>query len=82
MSALAADVFEPLGFRVLALSRVPYLSEGDSVRSVYSLDDAIFVLGLSTRAAASGAACTGPSDEVSAYATPSLDIEVSTGAKH
>ena len=57
ISALAAEVFEPLGYRVLALSRVPYLSEGDSVRSVYRLDDAVFVLGLAEPTGASGASC-------------------------
>ena len=37
-------IFEESGFRVVRWTRVPYLCEGDMARSVYSLDDAIFVL--------------------------------------
>ena len=43
---LWATVLDPLGFRLDALSRVPYLSDGDSVAPVYTLDDALFVLSL------------------------------------
>lgn len=36
----------PLGFRVLACTRVPYLCEGDYCRPYYELDDAVVVLSL------------------------------------
>ena len=42
----AAKVFEDQGFEVLSWSRVPYLCEGDLAKSVYSLDDSIFLLKL------------------------------------
>lgn len=42
-AALAAAVFEPLGFHVRRVSRVPYLSRGGA-RGVVALDDALFVL--------------------------------------
>ena len=42
----AAKVFEAEGFEVLSWSRVPYLCEGDLAKSVYSLDDSIFLLKL------------------------------------
>jgi cyclopropane fatty-acyl-phospholipid synthase-like methyltransferase len=38
------NVFQPLGFRVKKLSRLPYLCEGDMERSYYFLSDYIFVL--------------------------------------
>lgn len=38
------DVFQPLGFRLKKLSRLPYLCEGDMERSYYFLSDYIFVL--------------------------------------
>ena len=37
-------VFQPLGFRVKKLSRLPYLCEGDMERSYYFLSDYVFVL--------------------------------------
>jgi hypothetical protein len=37
-------VFQPLGFRLKKLSRLPYLCEGDMERSYYFLSDYIFVL--------------------------------------
>jgi len=37
------QLFRTEGFELKAWSRVPYLCEGDSTRSVYSLDDAVFV---------------------------------------
>jgi len=42
--ALAEEVFANLGYRVQSLSRLPYLSQGDSTVPYYSLDDAIFIL--------------------------------------
>ena len=42
----AARVFESEGFEVLSWSRVPYLCEGDLAKSVYSLDDSVFLLKL------------------------------------
>jgi len=42
---LVKDVFEPLGLRLKALSRVPYLCCGMSTKEpIVYLDDAIFVL--------------------------------------
>ncbi len=43
VEALWRWVFEPLGFRVEALTRVPYLCRGDARRRVEVLDDAVFV---------------------------------------
>jgi len=37
-------VLMPLGFKLEALARVPYLCQGDLFSSIYLLDDAIFVL--------------------------------------
>lgn len=45
LNHLVKDVLEPAGFCVLAVSRLPYLSEGDYRRSFYTLDDALLVLG-------------------------------------
>ena len=42
----AARVFDREGFEVLSWSRVPYLCEGDLAKSVYSLDDSVFLLKL------------------------------------
>jgi cyclopropane fatty-acyl-phospholipid synthase-like methyltransferase len=39
-----SNVFQPLGFRLRKLSRLPYLCEGDMERSYYFLSDYIFVL--------------------------------------
>lgn len=39
-----SNVFQPLGFRLKKLTRVPYLCEGDMERSYYFLSDYIFVL--------------------------------------
>lgn len=38
------NVIEPLGFRLLAWTRLPYLSEGDSKTAYFRLDDAVMVL--------------------------------------
>jgi len=38
------NVFQPSGFRLKKLSRLPYLCEGDMERSYYFLPDYIFVL--------------------------------------
>ena len=43
-SAMWERVLQPLGFRLHALSRVPYISDGDEKCPTYVLDDAIFVL--------------------------------------
>ena len=37
-------MFEPLGFAVRRVSRVPYLSRGGPRGRVFALDDALFVL--------------------------------------
>jgi len=42
--ALVREVFTKVGFQVESVSRVPYLSQGDGVKSYYVLDDAVFVL--------------------------------------
>ncbi len=44
VAALHAQVFAPRGLRVAALTRAPYLCNGDPRASVHALDDAIFVL--------------------------------------
>ncbi len=41
---LTERVFVPLGFSVESVSRLPYLSQGDTRASFYVLDDAVFVL--------------------------------------
>lgn len=38
------NLFQSRGFQVLSWTRVPYLCEGDMAKSVYSLDDAVFLL--------------------------------------
>jgi SAM-dependent methyltransferase len=43
VNGLCAQVLEPLSLEVVAVSRVPYLSGGDSGRAIYELDDAIVV---------------------------------------
>ncbi len=35
---------KPLGFELMAVSRLPYLCEGDLNQDYFSLDDAVFVL--------------------------------------
>ena len=44
VNQLAEKDLETLGLEVLSVSRAPYLSFGDSERSLYELDDAILVL--------------------------------------
>lgn len=44
VSALSTQVFERAGFQVEALTRLPYLCEGDMYNDYYHLDDAVFVL--------------------------------------
>jgi SAM-dependent methyltransferase len=44
VSQLVEHELEPLGLRVLTLARAPYLSFGDTARSLYQLDDALLVL--------------------------------------
>jgi len=42
--SFAKDVFEPLGMKVEAISRAPYLCEGDITQPYYLLHDYIYVL--------------------------------------
>jgi len=42
--ALVREVFTKVGLQVESVSRLPYLSQGDGVKSYYVLDDAVFVL--------------------------------------
>ena len=44
VSSLWEKVLKPLGYAPLAISRVPYLCEGDFSRDYYALDDSILVL--------------------------------------
>ncbi|HEY3665077.1 MAG TPA: methyltransferase [Polyangiaceae bacterium] len=44
VSQLVEHELEPLGLRLLTLARAPYLSFGDTARSLYQLDDALLVL--------------------------------------
>ena len=44
VEALWSELIAPLGFELVALSRVPYISEGDHLYDAYVLDDAVFVL--------------------------------------
>lgn len=41
---LSDDVFHNVGFEVEAVTRLPYLCEGDMHQDYYVLDDAVFVL--------------------------------------
>ncbi|KAK9964976.1 hypothetical protein ABG768_004097 [Culter alburnus] len=41
---LSADVFLKMGFELEAVTRLPYLCEGDMYKDYYMLDDAVFVL--------------------------------------
>jgi hypothetical protein len=36
--------FNELGFKIIKVSRLPYLSEGDNKKEMYSLDTAVFIL--------------------------------------
>lgn len=38
------EVFRVVGFEVEAVTRLPYLCEGDMYKDYYVLDDAVFVL--------------------------------------
>ncbi len=44
VQTLVTNVFDPLGFKVQAFSRVPYLCKGDFHHPYYVLSDALFVL--------------------------------------
>lgn len=44
VNRFVSTVLTPLKFTVLSVSRVPYLSQGDVQQSLYTLDDAVFVL--------------------------------------
>lgn len=41
---LSNEVFPGVGFEVEAVTRLPYLCEGDMYNDYYVLDDAVFVL--------------------------------------
>ncbi|XP_056627105.1 methyltransferase-like protein 9 isoform X2 [Triplophysa dalaica] len=41
---LTTEVFQKIGFDVEAITRLPYLCEGDMYKEYYVLDDAVFVL--------------------------------------
>ena len=43
LSAMVTRVLEPAGLEVLSVSRVPYISQGDSMQRYYVLSDAIIV---------------------------------------
>jgi hypothetical protein len=43
VTALVANVLEPLGLELETVSRVPYLCRGDAARPLYVLDDALVV---------------------------------------
>ena len=45
VTALIEDVIEPIGYCVKSISRVPYISAGDTVKPFYLLQDVILVLG-------------------------------------
>ncbi len=44
VSSLWGEVLKPLGYSPMALSRVPYLCEGDLNTEYHALDDAVLVL--------------------------------------
>ncbi|KAG1935681.1 methyltransferase-like protein 9 isoform X2 [Pimephales promelas] len=44
VTQLHSDVFLKMGFELEAVTRLPYLCEGDMYRDYYMLDDAVFVL--------------------------------------
>ena len=44
VSILAQRVLEPMGYEIEQWTRLPYLSEGDGNKEIYTLDDAVFVL--------------------------------------
>ncbi|CAG00842.1 unnamed protein product, partial [Tetraodon nigroviridis] len=44
VTELSNDVFQSLGFEVEAVTRLPYLCEGDMYKDYYVLNDAVFVL--------------------------------------
>jgi hypothetical protein len=41
---LIVNVLQPIGYDILSISRVPYISDGDTVQPFYVLDDAIIVM--------------------------------------
>lgn len=44
MTVFSNEVFRKAGFEVEAVTRLPYLCEGDMYNDYYVLDDAVFVL--------------------------------------
>lgn len=44
VTELSNEVFQKLGFEVEAVTRLPYLCEGDMYKDYYVLNDAVFVL--------------------------------------
>lgn len=44
MTNLSSEVFSKVGLEVEAVTRLPYLCEGDMYKDYYLLNDAVFVL--------------------------------------
>lgn len=44
VTELCSEIFKRVGFEVEAVTRLPYLCEGDMYNDYYVLDDAVFVL--------------------------------------
>lgn len=44
VTELTNEIFQRLGFEVEAVTRLPYLCEGDMYKDYYVLNDAVFVL--------------------------------------
>ena len=44
VNEISSRVIRPAGFRILRVSRAPYLCQGDTGSAFYALDDALFVL--------------------------------------
>ena len=44
VTSMSNDVFREAGLEVEAVTRLPYLCEGDMYKDYYVLDDAVFVL--------------------------------------
>ncbi|CAK0857845.1 unnamed protein product, partial [Prorocentrum cordatum] len=59
LSQLVVEVLEPMGFRVEAASRVPYVSQGDWHTNYYVLSDALLVLSAPSRGGAAGETASG-----------------------
>ena len=44
VQCIVEEFLEPAGFELKTVSRVPYLSKGDTAQSYYQLDEALLVL--------------------------------------